>query len=246
MRRIPDFKTSSSRVLGMRYSGLALVVPLLTFGPPLVAEPGVLIFKPLVTVKAGAAGATGAASLFAGDRNGLFRPVSPPPPKGGLTGGTDIARLLDLIARAEAGRKGYDAVQYGATIKPPGNPSTLTIAEILEWIAVTPGQPHAIGRYQFIPSTLRRLVRAEGVSTTTRFSPQVQDQLASRLLQEAGLDAFRRGTLSRGAFMDNLAKIWAGLPTASGRSHYHGYAGNKATMRRDFFDQEIRAIFGDG
>ena len=34
----------------------------------------------------------------------------------------------------------------------------MTLDEIFAWIAATPGQPHAIGRYQFIPDTLRMLV----------------------------------------------------------------------------------------
>ncbi len=53
----------------------------------------------------------------------------------------------------------------------------------------------------------------------------------------------RRGTQSREAFMHNLSKIWAGLPTASGRSYYHGYAGNAATMSWDAFNARMRAIF---
>lgn len=235
----------------MRYSGPILFNLMLLAASPLMAESGVLIFKsaraPLVALKDGATSGTGAGSLFAGDRNGLFRPVSaPPPPRASRAPDTDIGRLLDLIARAEAGGKGYDAVQHGAVVKPPRNPSDMTITEILDWISATPGQPHAIGRYQFIPATLRRLVRLEKIAGTTRFAPQIQDQLATRLLREAGLDAFLRGTLSRTDFMDNLAKIWAGLPTSSGRSHYHGYAGNKATVQRDYFDREMRTIFGDG
>ena len=186
------------------------------------------------------------ASLFAGDRNGLFQPVRQMAPAivRSAHARQDVARLLDLIARAEAGSAGYDAVQYGARIKPPQRPTAMTLAQIEDWTVATPRQPHAIGRYQFIPVTLRRLVRAEGLPPSTRFSPQVQDRLAIRLLTEAGLDAFLDGGLSRGTFMNNLAKIWAGLPTASGRSHYHGYAGNKATMTRARFDREMQSIFG--
>ena len=42
--------------------------------------------------------------------------------------------------------------------------------------------------------------------------------------------------------MDSLAKIWAGLPTSSGRSHYDGYAGNAATMSWAQFDDEMARI----
>lgn len=159
-------------------------------------------------------------------------------------GGTPVARLRHLIAQAEAGRAGYDAVQHGARIKPAKTPTAMTIAEIYRWIDDTPRQPHAIGRYQFIPQTLRRLVNDLGVPTSTRFSPEVQDALADLLLVEAGIRQFKQGTLSRKDFMHNLAKIWAGLPLPNGQSYYDGYAGNKATMSWTYFDGEMARIFG--
>lgn len=189
-------------------------------------------------------------SLFAGKSgNSLFRPMPVSirvPSALGPVPFQDlgpVGRLRALIAKAEAGAKGYDAVQYGADIKPDGPPTSLTIQQIYDWIDDTPGQPHAIGRYQFIPPTLRRLVRRLGVSPEARFSPQVQDQLANILLEEAGLHRFLAGDLSRQSFMNNLAKVWAGLPNDTGKSHYHGYAGNKATMTWAVFDAQMARIF---
>ena len=72
-----------------------------------------------------------------------------------LAGSTSAAKLRSLIALAEAGAAGYDAVQYAARIKPPKRPTQMTLADIIRWIEDTPGQHHAIGRYQIIPSTLR-------------------------------------------------------------------------------------------
>ena len=158
-------------------------------------------------------------------------------------GGTPVARLRHLIAQAEAGRAGYDAVQHGARIRPSKKPTDMTIAEIYQWIDATPRQPHAIGRYQFIPPTLRRLVEDLGVSTSVRFSPEVQDALADLLLVEAGFHKFQRGALPRKDFMHNLAKIWAGLPLPNGNSYYEGHAGNKATMTWAYFDGEMARIF---
>ena len=188
-------------------------------------------------------------SLFIGvDGNSFFRPY---PVRTRQTDGAvvfdaprgAVARLRDLIGRAEAGPLGFDAVQYGARIKPERPPTQMTIGEIFAWIDRTPGQPHAIGRYQFIPMTLRRLVNILDLDPNTRFSPAVQDRMADVLLSEAGLNAFRSGALSRAGFMNNLAKIWAGFPNSSGRSHYHGYAGNAATMSWARFDAEMAAIF---
>ena len=154
-----------------------------------------------------------------------------------------LAQLRDLIGQAEAGSKGYDAINYGARVLTPRAPTAMTIGEIDVWIRATPGQPHAIGRYQFIPATLRRLVRKAGLSVETRFTPAVQDQLADILLAEAGVRDFQEGDMSKGEFMLNLAKIWAGFPTSNGRSYYHGYAGNRATMTWARFKEEMAAIF---
>ncbi|WP_415919816.1 hypothetical protein [Tateyamaria sp. SN6-1] len=191
-------------------------------------------------------GAQASPSLFTGtSRASLFAPMAVPqhaPVLPGMTGGA-VAQLRSLIAQAEAGAKGYDAVQYGAWVLPGGPPTTLTLGEIYDWIDATPGMPHAIGRYQFIPPTLRRLADALALPDSTVFSPAVQDALADLLLKEAGITRFTAGDLSRHGFMNNLAKIWAGLPNDTGKSHYHGYAGNKATMSWSRFDAEMARIF---
>jgi muramidase (phage lysozyme) len=178
----------------------------------------------------------GAASLFRGRASGgLFAPVLALP--------SAAKQLMTLIAGAEAGKAGYDAVQHGARTRPARRPTEMTIAEIYQWIDDTPGQPHAIGRYQLIPATLRRLVRHQEVPLSKRFSPELQDQLAHQLLEEAGLSDFLTADMPRADFMLNLAKIWAGLPTSSGKSYYEGYAGNSAVYTWDYFDARFRKIF---
>ena len=196
---------------------------------------GVLVPASLAEQKSGP-------GLFAGRDAFVFRPQLG---KQALTG-AGVVGLRDLIASAEAGKSGYDAVQYGARIRPGKRPTEMTIGEIYQWIDATPGQPHAIGRYQFIPPTLRRLVRALDLPENTRFSPLVQDKLGDLLLEEAGLSAFQAGDMYQTEFMNNLAKIWAGFPNSSGRSHYHGYAGNKATMTWSQFQSAMDRIFPRG
>lgn len=160
-----------------------------------------------------------------------------------IFGGTAKARLLSLIAAAEAGGAGYDAVQHGARHRPARAPTRMTLRDIFDWVAATPGQPHAIGRYQFIPATLRGLVRRSGLPLDTRFTPHTQDRLADLLLADAGLARFERGAMDRRSFMNNLARIWAGLPASHGRSHYHGVAGNRATISWASFERGISAIY---
>ncbi|WP_071969455.1 hypothetical protein [Sulfitobacter alexandrii] len=189
----------------------------------------------------------GGSSLFAGRApRGLFAqpPVAPPgkPRAAPMTAGSDVQIIRALIEEAESRRDGYDAVQHGARIRPPRRPTQMSLAEIYQWIEETPGQPHAIGRYQFIPATLRRVAGKLGVAPRARFSAGLQDRLADVLLAEAGLQSFREGELGRVDFMNNLAKIWAGLPNASGRSHYHGHAGNRASITWERFEAEMRRI----
>ena len=189
------------------------------------------------------------ASLFApsGDQ-GFFAPLPNPPsavssriPSG--TGSEPIDMLLSLIARAEAGSAGYDAVQHGARVRPNRLPTQMSLGEIYQWIAATPGQPHAIGRYQFIPDTLRRVARERGFGPETQFTPGVQNALALILLEDAGLSRFQNGQMSQRRFMHNLARIWAGLPLPNGRSYYEGYAGNSASMSWATFNGTMTQIW---
>ena len=154
-----------------------------------------------------------------------------------------IDELLDLIAEAEAGPDGYDAVQIRAVIPPPKPPSQMTLAQIQDWIAATPQQQHAIGRYQIIPDTLAYLVAVMGLSTDAVFDPALQDRMALRLLEDVGLDTFLQGEIDPHSFMDDVALIWAGLPLRSGLSAYHGYNGNRATISRETYETRFARIF---
>ena len=225
---------------------MARCLMLLLMWPALAGAEGASLFTaaaghgPLFAARGPVAVTTSRPSLFArAPATGLFAPLTPrASPAGG-----QIGALFDLIASAEAGRDGYDAVQYGARIRPARPPTMMTVGEIYDWIAATPGQPHAIGRYQFIPATLRRVVRDQRVDLRETFSPALQDRLALQLLREAGLDEFLMGTLGRRAFMHRLAQVWAGLPLPSNRSFYEGHAGNRATLTWAVFDARMRSIF---
>jgi hypothetical protein len=157
--------------------------------------------------------------------------------------GPQMDQLLALISHAESPRLGYDSVHHAAKVKPPKRPTELTLGQIFTWIKATPGQPHAIGRYQVIPATLARASKALNLKHTTRYNATTQDLIARFLIAEAGHPAFTSGRLSRSKFMDKLAAVWAGLPLASGKSVYHGYAGNKATITRAQFHTAMASIF---
>lgn len=159
------------------------------------------------------------------------------------SGGPALVKLRALIQHAESRAAGYDAWHGRARVPPPKPPSRMTLGEIRRWNAATPGQQHAIGRYQIIPSTLVSLIRRTGLPPETLFDAAVQDRLADLLIHDAGYAEFAAGRLTPERFMDNLARIWAGFPLASGRSAYHGIAGNRATVTRAFYTDQMRLIF---
>ncbi|QOL79770.1 lysozyme family protein [Pseudooceanicola spongiae] len=194
-------------------------------------------------------------SLFSGrSATSLFAPSTRVRPSRGkaafaapgytpLLSGSHAQRLKHLIASVESHRDGYDAVQYAATVRPAKRPTQMTLQEIYDWTTATPGQQHAIGRYQIIPKTLKYLVASLGTDPREVFSPALQDRFADKLLQDAGYHDFLSNQLSRHDFMHNLSQVWAGLPSASGKSYYHGLAGNRASMTWARFDAEMARIF---
>ena len=137
------------------------------------------------------------------------------------TGTAQVDRLLSLIARAEAGSAGYNAVQHGARVRPAALPTQMTLGEIYQWIDDTPGQPHAIGRYQFIPPTLRRVARGVWAGNPVHAGGArcvgVGAVKRCRLRAFSGggvgsspLHAQPRADLGRAAFDGGMARIWGG------------------------------------
>lgn len=152
-----------------------------------------------------------------------------------LSGSSLTERLGNLIEYAESPFDGYDAIHHRAKKRPAKYPTELTIGEIKKWIRDTPGQQHAIGRYQFIPNTLARLQKRLALLNNTRFNKATQDAMAYELYRDAGIDNYRNGIITKDKFMDNLPMIWAGLPLKNGRSAYVGIAGIKDTITRKQF-----------
>ena len=140
-----------------------------------------------------------------------------------------VRQVLDLIRDKEA-RGSYDTIYDGIRAEDhPNRPVTqMTINEVLAWQdSIDSRYPsEAVGGYQFLEDTLRRLVEQEGLTGGELFDGAMQDRLAIRLMRDAGLDGFQSGELSPADFGNNLAKIWAGLPvipdTPAGRIDFSG------------------------
>jgi hypothetical protein len=102
--------------------------------------------------------------------------------------------LRALISRGEGDYNSYNTGTKGVAGGKVGysghaDLSNITIREILDSNDLYDGNDKrrmfAVGRYQFIASTLKNLVKKAGVSLDTKFTPAVQDSL---------FDAFIRGT----------------------------------------------------
>jgi conjugal transfer mating pair stabilization protein TraG len=146
--------------------------------------------------------------------------------------GTDAATdaLLDFIAQPESGGN-YNAVIGNS--KARDDLSALTIADIykLQGRLVSSGQPSsAVGRYQFLRSTLTGLIASEHIAGTDRFTPAMQDRLAIRLMVGRGYSAWWLGRISDEEFAHRLSCEWASLPDPEhdGKSHFDGVGKNHA------------------
>ena len=134
-------------------------------------------------------------------------------------------QVLDLVAGGESGGD-YNAV-YGIPVGHGTQPnfSNMTIAQVQQYQRdrIASGQPSsAVGKYQFIQSTLKETTERAGFDpNTTKFTPAVQDQLMTTRLDQRGLSKWKNGQLSNASFQDNLAKEFASVPVATAQQGAH-------------------------
>jgi hypothetical protein len=145
--------------------------------------------------------------------------------------------VLDLIASGEGGWTSINRGRAGDT--PGGYPGLdqLTLAQVQ---GLQANGYLAVGRYQFIPETLRIAMRDSGLTGADLFSPENQDRLAVALLlggkRPKLADYLQGGRTSLEEAQTDLAYEWASLPLPSGKGAYDGDdAGNRAS-------QEVAAI----
>jgi muramidase (phage lysozyme) len=157
------------------------------------------------------------------------------------------ADLLTTIAKVES-KNNYNAYFGNA-----GNTSvqftSMTVGEVLAWQKqfVEQGNPSsAVGRYQFIDSTLRGLVHQLNIDQTAKFDEALQDKLAVALLERRGIREYANDKISREEFAHNLSKEWAALPQAIGdqpeQSYYANDGLNKAQLSVDEIYRSIATV----
>jgi len=147
--------------------------------------------------------------------------------------------ILDLISSVEA--QSYDTmnVSRGATA---GKPTQMTV----DWLVANANG--AIGRYQQMPEYLKERVIAAGGKGSDKFTPELQDRVALKMLYSGhGFSRWRSGQMSNEEFGDRLSATWRGLPHRSGGTYPDRYAGrNKAHISRPAFMTRLAQIKSSG
>jgi hypothetical protein len=158
---------------------------------------------------------------------------SPAAPKG-MNLFDRLMPLLDLIAQSEGN---YNSVNRGRAGDTPGGYPGLDRLTIGQVRSLQRDEGiFAVGRYQFIPSTLEIAVRDSGMLPSDLFNPEGQDMLAVALLlggkRPKLRDYLQGGDVSLEDAQLELAKEWASIPMANGKGFYDGdSAGNRASAK---------------
>jgi hypothetical protein len=155
--------------------------------------------------------------------------------------------LGDLIARGEGN---WNSVNRGWAGDTPGGIQRLTGKTFDQYtvkqvMAMQRGWLYAVGRYQFIPRTLRFAVSRSSVSLNDRFTPEVQDRLMAALIMHkrptvgdylvGRHDNVRRASVA-------MAKEWASIEYRYGRSFYQQIGGNRAHITRAEIERALRSV----
>lgn len=145
------------------------------------------------------------------------------------------ADLLDTIAKVES-KHNYNAY-FGNSANTTIKFTEMTVNEVVAWQRQFVEQGNAssaVGRYQFIDSTLVGLMRQLNIDGNEKFDEALQDRLAVALLERRGIREYVDNKISREEFAHNLSKEWAALPKAVGdnpeQSYYAGDGLNKAQL----------------
>lgn len=159
---------------------------------------------------------------------------------------TQLRPLADLLASGEGD---YNSVNRGWAGDTPGGIEYImgrtfdeyTVADVMrmqDWML------YAVGRYQFIPSTLRFAVNASGVSLNDKFDAATQDRLMAALIayKRPYVLAYLQGSHDDiNGVLDDIAREWASVEYRNGRSYYRR-GGNRAKITRAQVAKVLREI----
>ena len=160
-----------------------------------------------------------------------------------------IKPLANLIARGEGD---YNSVNRGYAGDTPGGIQALTGLTFENYtvgqvIAYQQRWLFAVGRYQFIPTTLRFAVAHSSVDNLDMFTPDTQDRLMAALIlyKRPAIGAFLRGDHNlEGWALNELAKEWASVEYRGGRGFYDHIGGNRAHITRVELQAVLQEVKG--
>lgn len=145
--------------------------------------------------------------------------------------------LADLLARGEGG---YNSVNRGWAGDTPQGIKGLTGSSfagftVRQVVDMQARWLYAVGRYQFIPKTLRFAINSSSVSYSDKFTPETQDRLMAALVlyKRPIIITYLQGSHDdAGAAARALAREWASVEYSYGRGYYDHVGGNRASISR--------------
>lgn len=141
--------------------------------------------------------------------------------------------LLHIIAKGES-RGNYNAY-FGNVSNTEVIFTDMSIQQVLDWqdaYIAKGAASNAVGKYQFMGTTLRGLIKEQRIATNKLFDEHMQDQLAIALINRRGAEKFANKKITAEQFATNLSMEWAALPRVQGpnpeQSYYAGDGLNSA------------------
>jgi hypothetical protein len=152
--------------------------------------------------------------------------------------------ILDFVAKYESG--GDYNKMYGGKSNP--ELSNMSIAEVLEFQQKNGPRlgSSAIGKYQFMQSTINGLIAKGVISPTDKFDASTQEKMGMALLEGRGYSKYKSGNMSAEDFANSIAAEWAGMPMPTGQSRYAGDGKNKALVSRQEFIAQLEPAAAGG
>jgi hypothetical protein len=146
--------------------------------------------------------------------------------------------LGQLISKGEGGYGSFNRGIAGDSHGRQINFSQMSIGDIMTLQRLPPGNSRrlfAVGKYQVIPKTMRGAVAALGIAANEMYGPPLQEKVFRNYLVAAKRPAVKRFITNQGGDLHN-AQLALALEFASvadpntGRSHYGGSGGNRASI----------------
>lgn len=153
--------------------------------------------------------------------------------------------LLATIAKGESGGN-YNAY-FGNSANTDIVFTSMTIADVMQWqdeFVKKGNASNAVGKYQFMRTTLHGLVKQLRINPHTRFSEPLQDYFAIKLIERRGAADYINDKITLEQFAHNLSQEWAALPRMQGehpeKSFYAGDGLNEAKISIDEMRYTLR------